>query len=628
MVLRLWFLLLLVLGFSTLAMAQTVPAAPTAQAAAAVTFPESSTIDPGTSVCETKRRQSLGEAAMILDPGDSLKSMTVTYNALPCPTTWLAQTTKAIGTAQLPKYISRLAFAIWFLGIIWTGIRLANGAEHSDGRELFARLLISGWVVLGSANFNALPSQPKFTGNMGEFVRAAWVEAYKWGDATFAAPSLVRAANETKNMGEKVSEVAVLYMELQIIGDAVGGAAKGLEMDMKVGDPGIGTVAGFLGGFGSGSVKAMVATTQAGIVAMNMSMPLLITYYLVIMGTGLATLLASLIVPLAGAMFIFSTGLGAQYLQTWFRTVASAVLMMAFMPIVFAGSMELGFIEPAHTFDVSMAKVGASLDKDMKQIEADYQKDGNFTEKTRRQIINRLQAAADKVDVGRYMANMLTAVVLMAFSLIAGVALLRTAQNWIIEFLGGVASAITNGGAPRMSMGGLGSSLSGAGRSASSAASGLKSSSPSGVPTSSGPGASSGSAQASVPKSAPSSSPSLASSGSSASASKSASPGLGSGGAVAGGSSNSGPSSSPGSRAGGASSAAPSAGSSAGTSSTAGASNNVVPTNGLGSRATSSGGTSSAAPAGSSASTSSTAGASNNIVPTNGLGSRTPVAKG
>ncbi|PNY79662.1 hypothetical protein CVO96_17000 [Deinococcus koreensis] len=512
-------MLMLVLGLSA-AQAQTNPA---------VAFPETKSVAINSSVCEQKRRASLGDNTNIISPGGTIQNITVTYNALPCPTTWLAQMTGAISTSQLPKYISALAFAVWFLGIIWSGIRIANGSEKSDGRELFARLLISGWLVFGSSTFSSLPSEPKFTGNMGEFVRASWVEAYKWGDATFATPAMERAAKETKNLGDHITKLVMLYGSLQVVSEAAKGGVEGAKVGTVAGNPLAGGLIGMLFGGAQGIANAATVTSQVGILAMNMAMPILITYYLIIMGTGLATVIASLLIPLVGAMFIFSTNLGMQYVETWFKTVASAVLMMAFMPIVFAGSMELGFVEPARNFDVATTRTERSLQTDFDNLTR-LEDEGkiNWTEELARKAVNIVNATVNKVDFVGFLNAMVTSLILMVFSLMAGVYLLRIAQNWIIEFLSGVAAAVAGGGGgvPKMGLGGVGSSVSAVSSGVRSAAS-LK--------------AGNMSMGASATKSAPTNSPTMASAGSTQLAGSNtvvSAKGLGSGGRA----SNSGPS--------------------------------------------------------------------------------------
>jgi len=514
---RLWFLLALVLGLLSAARAQTTPmvqAAPTVAVSPlpAVTLPETDTIGADTSICEQNRKQSIGETSSVYDPGNTAENATVTYNALPCPTTWLAQITTAIAVSKLPIYISMLAFSVWMLGVIWVGVRLANGSEMADGRVLFVRLLISGWLVFGSSTFSSLPSEPKFNGNMGEFVRAGWVEAYKWGDATFAAPALKRAAEQTSSLGGHISNLATSFAALQIISEGAKGAADGADKGKVFGKWGVG-IFGALGGLwggAQGAANAASVTTQAGIVAINMVMPILVTYYLIIMGTGLATVLGSLILPLAGAMFIFSTSLGTQYIETWFKTVASAILMMAFMPVVFAGSLELGFVEPVRSFDASINQSGRLLDRDLKKIQ-ELARAGKISsvEEFRRTTLNTISKTVDKVNFAGYLNTLLSSLVLMVFSLMAGIYLLRIAQNWIIEFLSGVAAAVSGGGggAPKMGAGALSSSMGAAGGMASGVGARAASSLTSG-------GAS---ASTATPKSSPSSAPSMASAGKSGS---------------------------------------------------------------------------------------------------------------
>lgn len=511
---RLWFLLTLVLGLLGAAGAQATlptPATPTVAVSRlpAVTLPETDTIASSSSICEQNRKQSIGETSSISQPGNTAENATVTYNALPCPTTWLAQITTAISVSKLPKYISVLAFSVWMLGVIWVGVRLANGSEMADGRVLFVRLLISGWLVFGSSTFSSLPSEPKFNGNMGEFVRAGWVEAYKWGDATFAAPALKRAAEQTSSLGGHISTLATSFAALQIISEGAKGAADGADKGKVFGKWGVG-IFGALGGLwggAQGAASAASVTTQAGIVAINMVMPILVTYYLIIMGTGLATVLGSLILPLAGAMFIFSTSLGTQYIETWFKTVASAILMMAFMPVVFAGSLELGFVEPVRSFDASINQSGRLLDRDLKKIE-ELARAGEISgvEEFRRKTVNTISKTVDKVNFAGYLNTLLSSLVLMVFSLMAGIYLLRIAQNWIIEFLSGVAAAVSGGGggAPKMGAGALSSSMGAAGGMAS------------GVGARIAPSVKSGSASG-TPKSSPSSAPSMASAGKSGS---------------------------------------------------------------------------------------------------------------
>jgi hypothetical protein len=450
----------------------TAPSTAQTTATSGVPFPEASAIKAEKSVCQTKRDKTFGNGGAIFNAGKTAENMLVTYNALPCPTTWLSQTVSAISTSGLPKYISALAYAVWFMGIIWTGVRIANGSEQSDGRELFARLLISGWLVIGSANMSGQLTEPKFSGNMGEVVRAGWVEAYKWGDATFATPALKRTSEQTNDLGENISRLVTLYAAVQVGSEALKSGAEATAAGTMVGAPELGFL-GLIFGGGVGAANATVATTQAGIVAINMAMPILITYYLVIMGTGLATVIASLLIPLVGAMFIFSTGMGMQYAGTWFKTAASAVLMMALMPIVFAGSMELGFVEPAKNFNVATTRTEVALRKDvggvLDQIKAGKVLDLKTWKLMAKSLGSAFNNAISKFDMFGYLNAMLTSLVLMAFSLIAGMYMLRIAQNWIIEFLGGVASAVTGGGAPNFAAA-LGSSARAVGNAASAVA--------------------------------------------------------------------------------------------------------------------------------------------------------------
>ncbi|WP_102128479.1 hypothetical protein [Deinococcus planocerae] len=449
MSLRRWLLLLvMLLGLHTVAGAQQT---------APVPFPEDTIVAANSSTCEQRRRAALGETSSIYNPGETVGSATVTYSALPCPTTWLAQITRAIDTAGLPRAISLLAQSVLLIGIIWNGIQIANGGALTDVRELLTRLLVSGWLVLGSSSLGDLPSEPRFTGNLGQLVRASWVEAYKWGDASFAAPALERAATETKALGEHISNLTLLFGTLQTLASGLKGGQAA-----PVTNPWLGFL-GLLFGGAQGAASAVEATAQAGIFAINIVMPLLITYYVIIMGTGLATVLGSLLLPLAGALYIFSPGAGQQFLQTWFKTVMSAVLLMAFMPIVFSGSVEVGFVQPSRQFNAALDKTNRIIEADFKNTDA-LLRSGDISdfEAFRRDANSHIATLMNKVNFPSYANSMLSSLALMFFSLLAGIYLLRLAQNWIVEFLGGVAAAVGGVKPPRVGSGGVGGALSSA----------------------------------------------------------------------------------------------------------------------------------------------------------------------
>jgi hypothetical protein len=333
---------------------------------------------------------------------------------LPKPTVWLVTFWDYVQKANVPTLVGNLAIVLLLVAIIWSGIKIATmGTGTQDYMGFFLRVLVAGYLVLSAAPLSQL-------------TRDAWTDAVNWGYATFAAPAVTRAQDEMKNLGTTAGYVAGAAIATAGIVSGVGAIA------------GTGSLITGAGAAVGSVARASTVVAQATNWIVWMAIPIVLVYYVIILGTGFSILIGSIILPLAGALMMFPSTLGADWMGKWIKATVAAIFSAAFVPLVFATALEVGFVGPAKQYN-------ASLEKNAKEWSAanqsynwgDVTKVGENLGKAFNQLTAQFGVALN------YIGSFITSIFMLIIGVVAGVMVINTLSGQISSFVGG---SLTAGG--------------------------------------------------------------------------------------------------------------------------------------------------------------------------------------
>jgi hypothetical protein len=371
------------------------------------------------------------------------------------PIEWLQKFWTLLKAAQVPEMSLTLAATLLIFGIVWSGYRIAAGTYTGDNPYmLMMRLCVAAFLVI-----------PGSAGTVSGFVRTTWTSSMAWGFERFAKPTVEEAGKSMEQIMNHAANVGSLALGVGTVGAGLKAA--------QAGATGL-RVAGAAGGGTFKAASGVANTTKAvGLLAL----PIMMTYYVIVLVTGFTVLMSSIMLPVAGAMIIFPGSMGMEWFGRWLRTTLSAVMLVAFMALVFAAALQIGFIAPANAYSAQFSQIqndfGTVWNKDIPNPMSDF---NGAVSVIGEKIVAALQAGFNMV------VNFVLGLLMMIIGIIAGIVVLNNAYSQITAFIGGAISgsgAAQSGTMIGRAMAGMSSPRGGgSGRVASSASSSSPGSSP------------------------------------------------------------------------------------------------------------------------------------------------------
>ncbi len=386
------------------------------------------------------------------------------------PDKWLIDVWAQITAANLPEIVRGLAIIFLVLGVVWNGLRIASLGASTEMQGFVVRVLVASALV-----FSGL--------QIGNEVRSLWSMGYQWGSANFTEKTTNQANDELTNLRNTMMGLSAGILAAPIIiegGKALLGKDRGDAMkDAKEGVINNGKI-----------ILELVKYVVGGLAA------IITSEYIVVIVTGFAVMLASILIPFSGVMILFPSPAMGMWFSMWFRATSGAILIVMLSPIAFSAAMTLGFIEPAKNYNVALTK-SAEQFKGATDILGSL-KPGNADPRNFLSYIqsssNKLEAAAKQVgnSLGTLSFGLVSSIIMLFVGIAFAVMLIFAAQSQIIAFVGGMAGG---GGGANLAPLAAAAGFAGAGLAAT--AGGLTG----------GGGSSSGSAQSSGSPSRPESQP-------------------------------------------------------------------------------------------------------------------------
>lgn len=347
------------------------------------------------------------------------------------PVTWvegiqtLIGPTSALNLTGSGGTMYKLGIILLIAGVVWSGLKIASVGSGTELKDFFVRLLLAASLVFGS---------PGIGTSLNDF----WKETYKWGRTNVAGKAIANAQEQVTSLAVATSAISLLAaaapVALEVANtvifqknakEAMQDAEKSVAGSMDT----IGKVLQFLGG----SLSAIMGS-----------------YYLVILVAGFTILMATVLLPISGAMMMFSGGLTNQWFSAWFRGVTGALIMTIFMPVVFSSALELGFVQPAKNFAEGFSAAAAESQAGLKSITEipGNLGSGKFLEAMQNMysgVSGQVSAAGKAIQAAT--VGLAASIIMLVIGLIFAVAIVYVAQNQIMTLVGGTFSGGREGGA-------------------------------------------------------------------------------------------------------------------------------------------------------------------------------------
>ncbi len=318
------------------------------------------------------------------------------------------------------KYIQIFAGALLLLGILWSGLRIVTLGGTVELQGFLVRALIAGALV--------------FSGPwMGQLLRDEWITCYKWSHENISKPATDRAIEELKLLSVTMAAISVTYIGSPIIIEVAKAAAgKNVEQatkDAKAGVAGNANTILQLVSYVVGSIAAIVTVE-----------------YVVVILSGFAIIIASLLIPLSGVLLIFPGNALQSWFSTWLKGASAAILIVLLHPIAYAAALELGFTQPAVNFNTTLTRAGDQLKSSYDKL-TNLIPNGNITEAPG-YIKNLFSNATGSITdlagaAGTVLFGTVTSIVMLFIGIAFAVIFVYAAQTQIMAFIG----SIVGGGA-------------------------------------------------------------------------------------------------------------------------------------------------------------------------------------
>jgi hypothetical protein len=356
------------------------------------------------------------------------------------PDKWLTDVWVQVTAANLPGIIQGLAIALLIVGAVWGGFRIASLGATSDLQPFLVRLLMGTALVFGGVQ-------------IGNSVRDLWSMGHRWGTENFVKKTTEQANTELENLRNTMLGLSAGILAAPIIiegGKTILGKDNGEAMkDAKEGVINNGKI-----------ILELVKYVVGGLAA------IITTMYMIVIVTGFAVIVASVLIPFSGVMVLFPGPALQMWFSMWFRATSGAILIVMLSPIAFSAALTLGFIEPAKNYN-------AALEKSAAEFKGATDILGTFTPSLSANPMDavkyiqtagpRLEAAAKQIgnSLGTLSFGMVSSIIMLFVGIAFAVLLIFAAQGQIIAFVGGMAGG---GGAAAVAMvGGLGAATMRAG---------------------------------------------------------------------------------------------------------------------------------------------------------------------
>jgi hypothetical protein len=360
------------------------------------------------------------------DPGFGSFLVNLVKNFLVNPTEWLTDIWKTVGPAgvNLPKIIQFISIALLLLGIIWSGLRIVSLGSSVELQTFFVRALLAGALVT---------SGPW----MGDLLRKTWVDCYTWSHAKITEPVTTQATDELQNLAITLTALSVAYIAAPAIGEAAKAA-----MGKSFKDASTDALDG---------VKDNAGTILELVKYVLFSVGAIVTVeYVVVILTGFAIIIASLMIPFAGVMLIFPGNAMQSWFATWFRSASGAILLVLLHPIAYVAALQIGFIKPAQKFNASLKDTTDQLQSAVDKLKSLIPSGGPDITKIPEWFQNAWSAVNGSLqDVASAGTTLLfgtiTSIVMLFIGIAFAVLFVYAAQTQIMAFIG----SIVGGGAGR-----------------------------------------------------------------------------------------------------------------------------------------------------------------------------------
>jgi hypothetical protein len=356
------------------------------------------------------------------------------------PTKWINSVWTKIGPGSaidLPGAMFKLGVVLLIMGIVWSGMKIASSGSGIELKDFMIRLLLASALVFGGQD-------------AGTWLRDTWTYTYTWGKENVAKTAIDEAASEITALAAATATIGLFAasapVALEVInvgtgknpGEAIKDAQKSVTKSIET----VGSIIQFI----LGALAAIVGT-----------------YYTVVLVSGFTILIASVLIPLSGAMVIFAGGASNQWFSLWFRSVSGSLIMVLLIPVVFAAALDFGFVQPAKNFTDGFKTAAntaqSGLDK-LGQATDDLSK-GNVVgaiQNTYGSITSQIQAVGQAISASTL--GLAASIIMLIIGIIFSVVIVYAAQNQIMGFIGGTFSGGKEGGAAgQQAMGSVGGAI-------------------------------------------------------------------------------------------------------------------------------------------------------------------------
>ncbi len=356
------------------------------------------------------------------------------------PESWIKSVWDNIGPSSaidLPGAMFKLGVVLLVMGIVWSGMKIASSGSGIELKDFMIRLLLASALVFGGQD-------------AGKWLQDTWKTTYVWGKENVAKAAIDRAAGEITALAGATATIGLFAasapVALEVInvgtgknpGEAIKDAQKSVTKSIET----VGNIIQFI----LGALAAIVGT-----------------YYTVVLVSGFTILIASVLIPLSGAMVIFAGGASNQWFSLWFRSVSGSLIMVLLIPVVFAAALDFGFVQPAKNFTKGFQTAAntaqSGLDK-LGQATDDLSK-GNVVgaiQNTYGSITSQIQAVGQAISASTL--GLAASIIMLIIGIIFSVVIVYAAQNQIMGFIGGTFSGGKEGGAAgQQAMGSVGGAI-------------------------------------------------------------------------------------------------------------------------------------------------------------------------
>ncbi len=351
------------------------------------------------------------------DPGFGKFLIGIVEHFLVPPAEWLNQIWDTVGPkgVNLGKYIQLFSGFLLFLGIIWSGLRIVTLGGTIELQGFLVRSLIAGSLVL---------SGPW----MGDLLRNEWIVCYKWSHDNITTKATNEAIAELKNLSITMGTLSIAYIGAPVVAEAIKvGTGKNIDEAKKDAAVNVQNNANTI----LDLVKYIVFSISA----------IVTVEYVVVILSGFAIIIASLIIPLAGVLLIFPGNALQGWFATWLKSASAAILIVLLHPIAYAAAMHLGFTLPARNFNESLKTAGEKLQSSYNSLIA-LVPNGDITQTLgyfKNAFTNASNAVSGLVGAATtVLFGTVTSIIMLFIGIAFAVMFVYAAQTQIMAFIGSI----------------------------------------------------------------------------------------------------------------------------------------------------------------------------------------------